>query len=58
MNNILAPIAKDGVALAESYRDFNHDGEVNASDASIILIYAAEHGAGTFSGSFEEYVNS
>ena len=37
--------------------DFNHDGEVNASDAAIILIYAAEHGAGTFSGTFEEYVN-
>ena len=39
------------------YGDFNHDGEVNASDAAIMLIYAAEHGAGTFSGSFEEYVS-
>ncbi len=42
----------------EVFGDFNHDGEVNASDAAIMLIYAAEHGAGTFSGTFEEYVNS
>ena len=40
------------------YGDFNHDGEVNASDAAIMLIYAAAHGAGTFPGTFEEYVNS
>ena len=39
------------------YGDFNGDGIVNASDASVILIYAAEYGAGTFSGTFEEYVN-
>ena len=39
------------------YGDFNHDGEVNASDAAIMLIYAAAHGAGTFPGTFEEYVN-
>lgn len=37
--------------------DFNGDGVVNASDASIILIYAAEHGAGKFAGTFEEYLN-
>ena len=39
------------------YGDFNGDGIVNASDASVILIYAAEYGAGTFTGTFEEYVN-
>ena len=46
-----------GEAPQQLYGDFNHDGEVNASDAAIMLIYAAEHGAGTFSGTFEEYVN-
>ncbi|MCR4646500.1 MAG: hypothetical protein K5695_14020 [Oscillospiraceae bacterium] len=46
-----------GEAPQQLYGDFNHDGEVNASDAAIMLIYAAEHGAGTFSGSFEEYVS-
>ncbi len=39
------------------YGDFNGDGIVNASDASVILVYAAEYGAGTFTGTFEEYVN-
>ena len=39
------------------FGDFNNDGLVNASDASIILIYAAEHGAGKFAGTFEEYIN-
>ncbi|MBR3629738.1 MAG: hypothetical protein IKN55_04610 [Oscillospiraceae bacterium] len=39
------------------YGDFNHDGVVNASDATVILLYAAEYGAGTFTGTFEEYVN-
>ena len=41
----------------EVFGDFNGDGIVNASDASVILIYAAEYGAGTFTGTFEEYVN-
>ena len=39
------------------YGDFNGDGIVNASDATVILLYAAEYGAGTFTGTFEEYVN-
>ena len=38
------------------YGDFNFDGEVNAADAVIILQYAAERGAGSFTGTFEEYV--
>lgn len=38
------------------YGDFNSDGEVNASDAALILIYAAAHGAGSFNGTFEEYI--
>ena len=55
----LLPIAPEitGEEPQQLYGDFNHDGEVNASDAAIMLIYAAEHGAGTFSGSFEEYVS-
>ncbi|MBR3629737.1 MAG: hypothetical protein IKN55_04605 [Oscillospiraceae bacterium] len=40
------------------YGDFNHDGEVNASDATVILLYAAEYGAGKFTGTFEEYLDS
>lgn len=38
------------------YGDFNSDGEVNASDAALILIYAAAHGAGSFNGTFQEYL--
>lgn len=38
------------------YGDFNSDGQVNASDAALILIYAAVHGAGSFNGTFEEYI--
>ena len=35
----------------------NKDQELDASDASIILIYASATGSGTFSGSLEEYLN-
>ena len=59
-DSVLTSIAKNMEAQKESVEvngDFNKDGVVNASDASIILIYAAEYGAGTFSGTFEEYVN-
>lgn len=58
-NYRLLPVPPEvtGEAPQQLYGDFNHDGEVNASDAAIMLIYAAEHGAGTFSGSFEEYVS-
>lgn len=38
--------------------DINNDGEINAKDAALILVYAAEVGAGNFSGTIEEYVNS
>ena len=58
-NYRLLPVPPEvtGEAPQQLYGDFNHDGEVNASDAAIMLVYAAEHGAGTFSGSFEEYVS-
>ena len=39
------------------YGDYNRDDVVNASDAAIVLIYSAAKGAGTFTGTFEEYVN-
>ncbi len=39
------------------YGDYNHDGEVNASDAAYILIYAAEHGAGSYNGTFKDYLS-
>ena len=35
--------------------DHNGDGVVNAKDAAIILIYAAEFGAGNFQGTFTEF---
>lgn len=38
--------------------DINNDGEINAKDAALILVYAAEVGAGNFSGTIEEYVKS
>ncbi len=58
-NYRLLPVPPEvtGEAPQSLYGDFNGDGIVNASDASVILIYAAEYGAGTFSGTFEEYVN-
>ena len=36
--------------------DLNHDGTVNAKDAALILMYAAEVGAGNFDGTVQEYV--
>ena len=43
---------------SRSMGDINNDGEVNAKDAALILVYAAEIGAGNFDGTIEEYVNS
>ncbi|MBD5142433.1 MAG: hypothetical protein HDT22_02315 [Ruminococcus sp.] len=37
--------------------DINSDGEINALDASYVLVYAAENGAGNVS-SFEEYMTN
>ncbi|MBR3629739.1 MAG: hypothetical protein IKN55_04615 [Oscillospiraceae bacterium] len=58
-NYQLLPVPPEitGEAPQQLYGDFNGDGIVNASDATVILIYAAEYGAGTFTGTFEEYVN-
>lgn len=36
--------------------DLNHDGVVNAMDAALILMYAADVGAGNFVGTVQEYV--
>ncbi|MBR4319059.1 MAG: leucine-rich repeat domain-containing protein [Oscillospiraceae bacterium] len=36
--------------------DLNHDGVVNAQDAGFILMYAAEVGAGNFTGTVAEYI--
>lgn len=47
----------DTVAPEPLYGDFDHNGVVNAVDASILLMYSAEFGNGVFTGTFEEYVN-
>lgn len=60
MDSVLTPIAKNVETQAKTVEvngDFNKDGVVNASDAATILIYSAQYGSGTFSGTFEEYVN-
>ena len=41
----------------DTFGDYSHDGKVNASDAAVMLIYAAEYGADTFQGTFEEYLS-
>jgi hypothetical protein len=38
------------------FGDINGDGKVDASDAAVILEYAAANGAGNFTGTLEEYV--
>ena len=38
--------------------DHNHDGRVDATDAAYILQYAAEIGAGNFTGTLDEYMQN
>ncbi|MCR4644862.1 MAG: dockerin type I repeat-containing protein, partial [Oscillospiraceae bacterium] len=46
----------DLTAEQEKAADVNGDSFINASDAAIIKQYAAAIGAGTFSGSLEQYL--
>jgi len=52
------PETKASASSSGSKGDINNDGEINAKDAALILVYAAEVGAGNFKGTIEEYVNS
>jgi len=60
--NYISPVCKlqetAGSVQTQALGDHNHDGSTDAADAACILQYAAEVGAGLFSGTLPEFMQA